>query len=169
MKYFVFATVLLLFSKVQGQAFDSTKFYVTEAIINDDDYTDYYLENRQFLAFYNNKDGTPCLINSTKNGDEFSCGKIIGLKSEQIEENDSFGELVTFRWYYHNSYDLDSGYAMVSLKKISRENGTQFTFKIITKQLEIIIFSGFTNEHLVKKQQDKKSIQNIGYLITKNL
>lgn len=169
MKHFLFTSVLFLFSTVHGQVFDSTKYYVTEAIINDEDYSDFYLDDRQYLTFYKNEQGVTCFLNSTSDNHEFSCGRISGLKSEEIKEDDSFGELITFRWYYHNSYDLDSGYALVSLKKLYRENGAEFSIKIITKKLDIIMFSGFTNEKLVNQDQKKKSFNNTGYLISKKL
>lgn len=168
MKHILFATVLFLFSTVHGQVFDSTKYYVTEAIINDEDYSDCYLENGQFLTFYQNEDGVTCFLNSTREKDEFSCGRISGLKSEEIEEDETFGELITFRWYYHNSYDLDSGYALVSLKKLYRENGTEFSIKIITQKLHIIMFSGFTTVGGTYDSK-QKSLINTGYLITKML
>jgi hypothetical protein len=169
MKLIILASTLFFFSATNAQILDSTKYYVTEAVINDEDYSDCYLDNGQYLTFYQNEDGETCLLNSTRKMDEFSCGRISGLKSEEIEEDESYGELITFRWYYHNSYDQDSGYALVSLKRLYRENGTQFSIKIITQKLHIIMFSGFTNEKLVNYEPKENSVINTGYLITKKL
>jgi hypothetical protein len=169
MKHILFATLLFLFSTAKAQVFDSTKYYIIEAIIDDEDCSDSYLDSRQYLTFYQNEDGNKCFLNSKTNGEEFSCGRISGLISEEIIEDECSGELITFRWKYHNSYDLDSGYALVTLKKIYRESETQFYIKIITDKLDIIYFSGFTNEKLEKYEQIKNTRNNYTLLKTKNI
>jgi hypothetical protein len=167
MKYVILALSLFSISTVKSQVLDSTKYFVTEAIINNQDYSECYIEDGQFLSFYKNEDGDLGFLNSTLNGDEFSFGSISRLKSEKIEVGDTNGELITFCWHYHNSYDMNSGNAYVSIKRVFRENGMEFIIKIITKKLDVLIFSGYTNIEMFNKYINENSF-NSNYLITKN-
>jgi hypothetical protein len=168
MKKVIIIPIIFFVSTIKAQVFDSTKYYVTEAIINDEDYTDIYSKDGQYLRFYTNTDGASCFLNGTRNGKELSCGRIAEFKLEEIKEEGFLGDLITFQWYYHNSYNTDSGLALVSLKKIYREKGAQFDATIITKKLDVFNFSGHTNE-TITKELNKKSSSIIGYHLTKYL
>lgn len=162
---------LLLLSKtsINAQIFDSVKYLITEAKINKVDYSQHYFENGQYLTFYKDEDDEYCLLNSMGNKEEYSYGKILGLKVKKTEEDECPAETINFRWFYHNSYNNDSGYAVVQLKRIYRENGIEFSIKILSKKLEIFEFSGFTNETVIEKEEEQNYFSKYGYIITKCL
>jgi hypothetical protein len=164
MKKLIFFPLLLLITTTKAQLNDTTKYLITEARINSVDYSQHYYEGGQFLLFYENENNERCLLNSKENKEEYSFGKVYGLKSEKIEIENCPAENISFRWHYHNSYDDDSGYALVHLKRIYRENGVEFSLKILSKKLDIIQFSGFTNENLKKiLYEEEKYFINSGY------
>ena len=68
----------------------------------------------------------------------------------KMEEDGCKGKTIYFRWKYRNSYEKDTGYAFVQLKRLYRENGVEFLIKIVSNKLEMIEFSGFTNERKYK-------------------
>jgi hypothetical protein len=167
MKKLIFFPLLLLITTTKAQLNDTTKYLITEARINSEDCSQHYYEGGQFLIFYENENNERCFLNSKKNKEEYSFGKVYGLKSEKIEIENCPAENISFRWNYHNSYDDDSGYALVHLRRIYRENGVEFSIKILSKKLDIIEFSGFTSENVLKlKEEEENKFKNPGYLNT---
>ena len=167
MKKLIFFPLLLLITATEAQLIDSTKYLITEARINSEDYSQHYYEGGQFLSFYENENNEPCFLNSMANKEEYSFGRVYGLKSEKLEIENCQAENISFRWYYHNSYDNDSGYAKVQLKRIYRENGVEFSIKILSKKLDIIEFSGFTIENLLKlNEEEENNFKKSGYVNT---
>lgn len=140
---------------------DSIRYIVTEARINKLDYSIDYFDQGQYLAFYSTKNGESGFLNTTADHSEYSYGQILNLNRVKMEEDGYKGETIYFRWKYRNSYDKDTGYAFVQLKRLYRENGVEFSIKIVSKKLEKIEFSGFTNERKYKSHTLKN---RSGYL-----
>jgi len=136
---------------------------VTEARINKLDYSDQYFDQGQYLTFYRKKIGGLGFLNTSADHAEYSYGQILNMKRMKMEEDGCKGEIIYFRWKYRNSYDKDTGYALVQLKRLYRENGVEFSIKIVSKQLEMIELSGFTNE---RKYKNHHLENNSGYLYT---
>lgn len=167
MKKFIAIPLLLIIAITKGQSIDSTKYFVTEARINSVNYSEEYYNSGQYLTFYEDEDGNNCFSNSMGNKEQYSFGKIYGFKIEKVEIDHCPAHDISFRWFYQNSYDTDSGYAMVQLKRIYRENGVEFSIKILSKKLDIIEFSGFTSENLLKlKEEEENNFKKSGYLNT---
>ena len=167
MKKLIAIPLLLIIAITKGQVMDSTKYFVTEARINSVNYSEEYYNSGQYLTFYEDEDGNNCFSNSMGNKEQYSFGKIYGFKIEKVEIDDCPAHDISFRWFYQNSYDTDSGYAMVQLKRIYRENGVEFSIKILSKKLDIIEFSGFTSENLLKlKEEEENNFKKSGYLNT---
>ncbi len=154
MQYTIILMLLLAFSTGRSQGIDTAKYIIIEAKINNIDYSEDYFENGQYLSFYTDEDENPCFLNSKANGDEYSYGKVYGYKIKETKIDDCVAEEITFRWQYHNSYDDQTGYALVHLKRIYRENGVQFSITILSKKLDIIEFAGFTSELAASPDQD---------------
>lgn len=146
----IMAPLLGLFINAGAQYNDSIRYIVTEARINKLDYSNDYFDQGQYLAFYSKKNGESGFLNSTADHTEYSYGQILNMKRMKMEEDGCKGETIYFRWKYRNSYDKDSGYAFVQLKRLYRENGVEFLIKIVSNKLEMIEFSGFTNERKYK-------------------
>jgi hypothetical protein len=167
MKKLIAIPLLLLIAVTKGQVMDSTKYFVTEARINNVNYSEDYYKSGQYLTFYDDEDGNTYFLNSMGNKEQYSYGRIFGFKIEKTEIDHCPAHDITFRWFYQNSYDTDLGYAMVHLKRIYRENGVEFAIKILSKKLDIIEFSGFTSENLLKlKEEDENDFKKSGYLNT---
>jgi hypothetical protein len=92
---------------INTQIFDSVKYLITEAKINKVDYSQDFFEKGQYLTFYKDENDEYGLFNSMGNKEEYSYGKIYGLKVKKIEEDECPAETFNFRWLYHNSYDND--------------------------------------------------------------
>ncbi len=146
MRYTIILMLLLAFSTGRSQDIDTAKYIIIEAKINKIDFSEDYFENGQYLSFYNDEDENPCFLNSKADGEEYSYGRVYGYKLKETKVDDCVAEEISFRWQYNNSYDDQSGYALVQLKRIYRENGVQFYIKILSKTLDIIEFAGFTSE-----------------------
>ena len=167
MKKIIIFPLLLFITATKAQSTDSTKYLITEARINSEDFSQFYFEGGQFLKFYENENKELCLLNSESSKENFSFGKVYGFKTEDVEIENCPADNITFRWNYHNSYDSDSGYAIVQLKRIYRKNGVEFYIKILSKKLDIIEFSGFTNEHLLEiKEEEENYFMKYSYLNT---
>jgi hypothetical protein len=167
MKKLIAIPLLLIIAIIKGQSIDSTKYFVTEARINSVNYSEEYYNSGQYLTFYDDEDGNTFFLNSMSNKEQYSYGRIFGFKIEKTELDHCPAHDITFRWFYQNSYDNDSGYAMVHLKRIYRENGVEFSIKILSKKLDIIEFSGVTSENLLKlKEEEENNFKKPGYLNT---
>lgn len=163
--YFLLFTSISQFS-CHKPSIPSVRYLISEASIDEADLSEYYYERGQYLTFYEQADGRLCFLNSSRRLEEFSYGQILNLKRRYVEVDGCSGETIYFRWRYKNSYDKSTGYAFVKLTTIKRENGNEFSAMIVTKNLEKIEFSGFTNDFSGKpKEFDLKS----GYLYAGNL
>ena len=162
-RYILLVHLLGLLISAGAQNHDPIRYIVTEARINKLDYSNHFFDKGQYLSFYNNKKGQLGFLNSSADHTEYSYGQILNMKRFNMEEDVCKAETIYFRWKYRNSYDKDTGYAFVQLKRLYRENGVEFSIKIVSKQLEMIEFSGFTNE---RKYKNHALENNSGYLYT---
>ena len=170
MKKLAVIPLLLLITTANSQVLDSTRYFVTEARINKLDYSEFYFNSGQYLTFYEDDDGYWNLLNSSANQDEYSYGKVYGIKVQKVEIDNCPADDITFRWFYKNSYNNDSGYAIVRLKRIYRENGIEFSIKILSKKLDIIEFSGITSELFInneEKEEEESDENNFKKMVTR--
>jgi hypothetical protein len=165
LRYFLLFILLFQIS-CHKPSISSVRYFISEASIDETDLSDYYFERGQYLTFYEEGDGRLCFLNSSRKQEEYSYGQIHNLSRQYIEVDGCSGETLYFRWSYKNSYDNNKGYAFVKITTINHENGNEFSAIIVTKNLEKIEFSGFTNDFLENpKKYDFKS----GYLYAGNL
>ena len=142
MKYCLTLPFLLLLFNVNAQIIDSSKYFITKALINNEDLSTDYSSNKQYLSFYKNEQNELCFLNSRFNKEEYSYGRInhYRLLKSKI---DSFNvDEISFRWNFRNSYDIDTGYAVVQLTKLYKNNQPEFSFKMVSPS-DIIEFSGY--------------------------
>lgn len=102
-------------------------------------------ERKQFLIFYNNKEGQLCLANVSGINDDQSYGRVYSLASETIKETETSykADVFNFRWKYYNSYNSETVYAAVSLTKIYKPTGVIFSIKMALLNLDVLKIKGY--------------------------
>lgn len=142
----VFYFILLEFS-AQGQFSDSVSYFIKNGKVNHVDCTEYYINRGQRLNFYHNELDELCFRNITADGSEYSYGKVSEIQIKETKENKCKVENISFCWNFYNSYDNESGYATVCIKRINLLYGVEFFVKIkVDNKKNFIEFYGYTNE-----------------------
>lgn len=143
--------IVILFNAYKTLAQDEiqtviAKFIISDASKNGYDITKYVLENEVYTVFYTSgNDGHTYMANVWPKSDSQSFGRLISVEHESFEEtseNYAF-DIFDFTWSYINSYDKKRGTAKVQVVKIYKPLGVAFTLKIVSENLDIIIYKGF--------------------------
>ena len=144
---FLLLTVLPLISYSQNQKSEElAKFIITEATINNEDVTEYHLEQSACIVFYSVKnDDLVYMANYWEKNNTQSYGPMIARKTRKNKETeeDYKSDEFYFSWRYTNTYDGKIGTAKVALTKIYKPNGISFVIKIIPENLDVIVYSGY--------------------------
>lgn len=122
------------------------KFIITEATINGIDETAFYLDQSCYTVFYTfEKDNLIYMANYCDKENTQSFGPMYATESLNHEETSETyeAEEFNFSWRYTNNYNDNTGTAKVLFTKIYKPNGITFTIKIIPKNLDLIVFSGY--------------------------
>lgn len=158
----LFILLLIISSKLKAQISDSVFYYIKSCKINKIEFNDYYLRNGQYLNFNWNDSKEIIFYNSAADRNEYSFGKVTELQTKKGIEKKCNVEWITFCWQFRNSYDNDSGYATVKLKRTHLIYGVEFSAKIIPdRSKEIIEFYGYTNEIKSEYNIDENDIDSI--------
>jgi len=86
-----------------------------------------------------------CFLNSSLNKEEYSYGRIYHYRLSKSKIDSISVDEISFRWNYHNSYDSDTGYAVVLFSKIYKIDNPIFSIRMITSA-DIIEFSGYIKQ-----------------------
>jgi hypothetical protein len=139
------ALFMTLFS--QGQLNDSVNYFIKKAAINHKSYSDNLISRGQYLSFYKNEFQEKYFRNSSADGSEYSYGRVTDIQFKGIKGKKGKIENISFCWNYHNSYDNETGFATVKLKRIHFLNGVVFDIIIKSENKKYVIeYSGYTNE-----------------------
>lgn len=149
MKYLLTLALILILSNTFGQKreLDTAIYIITDAKINGVDQSEYYRSSEQFIAFYRDKDNKPTFLNSHGDGKEFSIGPMTNIEFTDISENEVKKTHIKFSWRYENSYNDEYGNAVVNITKTFEKENVIFFMTIVTKDLEVIEFSGYTDDY----------------------
>lgn len=120
------------------------KFYVTHAIYNGNDITEWAINRNLFTVFYT-IDKELCMANISGSNNEQSWGKIWGFKNETRAETakDYKVDIFYFNWNYSNSYDSKKGTCKVQFIKIYKPQGVVSKLKLITESLDVTEYTGY--------------------------
>ena len=118
---------------------------IIQAEIDGEDYTEKYLENGAFLAFYT-EDGQECFTNAWCKPDTQSYGTVVLL--EYNNDTEEGIETASYLWKYANTYDDHRGTAIILVSYIHRAVSVAFELCIMTEEAEILIFKGYVNDRL---------------------
>lgn len=122
------------------------KFIITEATVNDVDWTDFYLDQSAYVVFYTiDENNLIYMANYCEKDNTQSYGPMYATKSKDYEETSSTYEAkeFNFNWRYTNDYDGKTGTSKVIFTKVYQPKGVTFYIKIITEKLEVIVFTGY--------------------------
>ena len=119
------------------------RFVVLEANFNGTDYTDWALNKGNYLVFFLNEYDKLCFSNVTDG--EQSHGLVLNIKHQEIEATNTIyaADHYTFRWGYSNTYDKKKGSALVELTKLYKEQAVAFEIKMVTENMDILIYKGY--------------------------
>ena len=149
---------------VRGQIADTVNYTIKQGMVDHRDCTAYYTERGQYLCFYVSDKGEKSFRNTTADGTEYSYGTVADIKIKETIEKKCRVENISFRWKFYNSYDSDTGFALVRLKRVHLLHGVEFNFKIITEnKKQTIEFYGYTNEIKGELQAEKGDEENYCY------
>ncbi len=132
---------LCLYSQKKQQ--ELVRFVVLDANFNGVDYTDWALNNSNYFIFFLNEYNKLCFSNVTDG--EQSYGLTSNIKHQEIEATETTyaADHYTFRWGYSNTYDKKKGSALVELIKIYKEQAVAFEIKMVTENMDVLIYKGY--------------------------
>lgn len=122
------------------------KFIITDATINGIDNTPTILNQGAYSIFYNfENDGLIYMANYWPKDDTQSYGPMYSSETKSLNETyETYkADIFYYNWRYTNDYDGKSGTSKVQLTKIYKPQGIAFILKIITENLDIIIYKGY--------------------------
>ncbi len=124
----------------------STKFIITDASTDGVDTTTAILESEAFMVFYTVENDNILYMshvwpkhNTQSYGPMYSV--ISETKKETYEEHKA--DIFDFNWLYITGYDAKKGKANVQLIKVYKPQGITYVLKIISPNLETIIYKGY--------------------------
>ena len=122
------------------------KFIISDASINGIDHTPTYLKWEAYTVFYTSEnDGLLYMANVAPNNNSQSYGPMYSTQTATYNETyETYkADFFYYNWRYVNDYDSKKGTAKVEFIKIFKPQGVTFILKIITEDLDIIIFKGY--------------------------
>jgi len=147
MKYLLIIALLAL-SSTTLKATTYGKFKVYKYHLNDINHSTELASTDQYL-FFVKTEGNDFFINKMVKKGTYSFGAIINLETN--------GKFATFSWKYENSYNNDSGTALVSMTEMETGNKRKYYFKIITQKKDLIEYwciGGFNSEEERTETED---------------
>jgi len=116
---------------------------IIQAEIDGEDYSELYYRNKAFLAFYK-RDSVAYFTNCWQKAGTQSYGRAVLL--EQHETEDEMTSVIL--WKYANTYDDETGTAIILLRLIHRPVAVAFELSILTESAKMLIFKGYVNGSL---------------------
>lgn len=135
-------------------------FDIQEAELNGEDYSKLFLSQKTYLAFYKVDTDSVLLLSLVNRKDAsqtwgrvyphpviFSNEMYDGFKSERTY----------YRWNYHNSFNENSGSALIELIKVPKPEGLFYVMKVFVHEFDLAVYKGYMNveESDVVKVLDK--------------
>jgi hypothetical protein len=139
--------LIILLTGFFQSAYSQAEFIITDARRNDQDITEWALNNGAKIVFYVPEDspGEVFMSNYMSVANTQSWGRTYEMNKEHFDETETSFEtdVFTFKWSYQNSYDTKKGTAQVSLTKIFKPQGVVVSIQMITESLDILEYKGY--------------------------
>lgn len=122
------------------------KFIITDATFNGEDVSENVIENKAYTVFYKFKGSDEIYMANYFSGvDSQSYGKLYDSDLEKFEEtqNEYQYDVLTSSWRYINDYDDKKGTAKIELTRIFKPQGVTFELKIISENLDFMVYKGY--------------------------
>ncbi|QQS29998.1 MAG: hypothetical protein IPM47_03335 [Sphingobacteriales bacterium] len=143
---FTFSLLLLLGrqSSLFAQQETYSRFIISDARINDYDYTERYVGSGGYIVFYE-VDGELFMANVLEDENTQSYGRLFSMNIREIKETyeNYEAEVYTFKWSYINDYDTKRGTASVRLTKVYKPVGVAFICVIVPENLDVLEYRGY--------------------------
>jgi hypothetical protein len=142
--YLVFLGISVL-SFLYGQDTHVT-YKVTNYEMNGEDYDIIALREDVSLTFYLCDDNSLCFANHWRKSNSQSYGTVYAFQTKEFPETREEYQRTEFKftWHYYNSYDNDSGQAVVTINNIYIGNMVKFVAEIVVlKTNDVIILKGY--------------------------
>lgn len=136
-------------SKLSNNQNTISKFIITEATLNNIDYTQKIIEQGAYTVFYiTNDDSLLYMANCWPKTKSQSYGPVYSMESNSYEATDSTlkSDVFDFNWEFSNTYDEKKGISMVQLIKMYDLNEVYFILKINIEDEGVLIYKGYMEE-----------------------
>lgn len=140
----VIGILMSIESHGQGESYMLGEFLITEAFLNNEDFTTVVLKEGAYSTFYTSEGESKLnLANIFPKSGTKSYGELFDLTYIQTPQTQSSFESdrISGKWNYHNTYNSEIGTAQVEFIKIYTTEGTYFEL-IITTKFDFIIYRG---------------------------
>lgn len=110
-KYLIILTLLTSVQIAAAQQKTIARFIITDASINNQDYTETYLNAGGYIAFYTINDGNIYMTNIMSKRNTQSYGRLYAAETKNLNETyESYkADIFYFQWRYINTYDTKKG------------------------------------------------------------
>ncbi len=122
------------------------KFIIADATFNGEDVSQSVVQNKAYTVFYKIKDSDEIyMANYFSEAKSQSFGVLYDSNLEEFEETqDEYRyDVLTSSWRYVNDYDDKKGTAKIELTRIFKPQGVTFELKIISENLDFIVYKGY--------------------------
>ena len=150
MRYLFFLIAFLTLQTTTGQdkdvVFKVTNYYVKDSTMNEVVNLENLAINSDIALVFYMSDDTPSFANIWRNHNTQSYGEIKSLRVQSFNESkDGFdGSTHEFIWKYNNSYDTDTGEAIVAFHTLFIEGEVLFETQIyVIDTKELLILKGY--------------------------
>lgn len=124
------------------------RFDIEEAAINGEDYTDAFTEQRAYMSFYKVDNDSILLMALVwlKEGSQ-TWGRV--YPHSVISTNEMYdgfkSERSYYRWEYQNSFNENSGNALIELIKVVKPEGLFYVMKVFVHTFDLAVYKGYMN------------------------
>ena len=122
------------------------KFIITDAKVNGLDVTQEILEAEAFTVFYmyENEEGLHMAnVWPKKNSQSYGLASSFSIEYQKETYESYEADYFSFDWNFTNNYDQKSGTAKVSVIEINKPQEIHYILKMVTEELETIIYKGY--------------------------
>ena len=143
-KLLLISISILLLVPIKAQQKDYLRVPVEKAIIDGEDYSEYYKSVGGFISFYQSKIGYFCMANVMPAKDTQSYGEISERNQKSgidVLTGDTI-YILDFRWDYENNYDDKSGSAKCHMVLSPSKTGYVYSLEMIIDEGMVFRYSG---------------------------
>lgn len=152
---FLLLTTFVKLSNAQDTSKNISRYRIIESWHDGKDLSSFDQERKGELYIHYNQKNQLSLSNISVQSDTYSTGPISLIKADTTEKSGKHILTSNYRWAYYNSYDKQTGIAIVNLIEEETNYGLTFKMELVLNKRSKIIYKGFkidaTNEYIIPK------------------